>query len=163
VKGRKGRAGKSLSAKLPWGAKDRKGLEGRMADSAVGGMRMWIVKRALPVAVALAVVSVVTLILWYFKFATFGSDHPVFFYLIPLALVTMLYGRLPALLGVVTATACADFFLYDPLYSFNISSRIEFGDLACFALLAFLGVKCTSELFRPITKIPPPKSRYGSL
>ena len=55
-------------------------------------------------------------------------------------------------LGVFTATACADFFLYDPLYTFNIASRVEFGDLACFALLALIGVKCTSELFPIIRK-----------
>jgi len=36
----------------------------------------------------------------------------------------------------------------------------EFGDLSCFALLALLGVKCASEIFRP-RKVPP-KSRYGA-
>ena len=119
---------------------------------------MQLVKAALPAVVALAVVSAVTAVLWYFKLATFGSDHPVFFYLLPLALVTMLYGSWPALLGIFTATACADFFLYDPLYSFNISSRVEFGDLACFSFLALIGVKCTSELFHRSANLPAPKS-----
>ena len=123
---------------------------------------MLIVTRAVPLAVLLAVVSVVTAILWYLKVAATGPDHPVFFYLLPIALVTILYGNLPAaLLGVFTAAACADFFLYDPLYSFEISSRVELGDLACFAMLAVIGVKCASELFRPSAKIPAPKSRYG--
>jgi K+-sensing histidine kinase KdpD len=105
----------------------------------------------MPVAVALTVVSVVTLILWYFKLATIGPDHPVFFYLLPIGVVTMMYGSWPALLGVFTAMACADFFLYDPIYSFTIDTRVEFGDLACFALLALIAVKCTSELF-PIAR-----------
>ena len=122
---------------------------------------MWIVRRAVAVAVSLAVVCVVTAVLWYLKLATAGPDHPVFFYLLPIALVTILYGSLPALLGVFTAAACADFFLYDPLYTFDISSRVELGDLACFAMLAVIGVKCASELFRPSAKIPAPKSRYG--
>ncbi len=122
---------------------------------------MSIVKRAVSVAVSLVVMSAVTAVLWYFKLATFGPAHPVFFYLLPVALLTILYGRLPALLAVFTATALADFFLYDPLYTLNISSRVEFGDLACFAFLALIGVKCACELFWPPTKIPAPKSRYS--
>ena len=122
---------------------------------------MWIVKRAEPVAVALAVVLVATAVLWMVKQSAASEQHPVFFYLLPIALVTMLYGRIPALLGVALATALADFFLYDPLYSMNISSWLEFGDLACFTLVALVGVKCTSELFHRSAKSPP-KSRYGN-
>jgi K+-sensing histidine kinase KdpD len=121
---------------------------------------MGILKRAMPVAVTLAVISIATAVLWYFKLATFGPEHPVFQYLLPVAIVTIFYGSWPALLGVLTATACADYFLYDPLYSFDISSRVEFGDLACFAFLALIGVKCANELFHPTAKFPAPKSRY---
>jgi K+-sensing histidine kinase KdpD len=123
---------------------------------------MSIVRTAVPAAVALIVVFFVTLILWYFRLSTVGPEHPIFFYLLPLALLTLLYGRLPALLGIFTAAVCADFFLYDPLYSFEIGSRAEFGDLACFALLSLTAVKCTCELFHRSIKLPPPKSRYGS-
>jgi K+-sensing histidine kinase KdpD len=121
---------------------------------------MEMLKRAVPVTVALAVVSAVTLLLLYFKLATFGPEHPVFLYLLPIALVTILYGRWPALLGVFTAAACADYFLYDPIYSFDISTRVAAGDLACFTFLALIGVKCTSELFHPAVRFPAPKSRY---
>ena len=135
------------------------------AEKAVGEFRwgeiMQLVKAALPVTVALTVVSAVTAVLWYFKLAMFGPDHPVFFYLLPIALVTIFYGSFPALLGVLAATLCADYFLYDPLYSFDISSRVEFGDLSCFAFLALIGVKCASELFWRPAKMPAPKSRYG--
>jgi len=120
---------------------------------------MRFVKGAIPFAVTFAVVSAITAVLWYFKLATFGPEHPVFVYLLPLGLMMILYGSLPALLGVFTAAAGADFFLYDPLYTFNISSRVEFGDLACFALVALMGVKCASELFKPSVRIP--NSRYG--
>jgi len=119
---------------------------------------MSFVKGAIPVTVTLAMVSAVTAVLWYFKLAM--PDHPVFFYLLPIGLVTIFYGSLPALLAVFAATASADFFLYDPLYSLNISSGLELGDLLYFALLALIGVKCASELFRP-SKIPVTKSRYG--
>jgi K+-sensing histidine kinase KdpD len=121
---------------------------------------MRILKRAMPAAVALAVISAITLVLWYSKLTMFGPEHPVFFYLLPIALVTMLYGRLPALLGVFAAAVCADYFLYDPLYSFAIDTRVEAGDLACFMLVALVGVKCTSELFHPAVGLPAPKSRY---
>ena len=68
---------------------------------------MQLVKAALPVTVALAVVSAVTAVLWYSKLATYGPDHPVFFYLLPIALVAILYGSYPALLGAFAAAAFA--------------------------------------------------------
>jgi K+-sensing histidine kinase KdpD len=122
---------------------------------------MWVVKGAAPVAVSLAVVSAVTAILWYVKLAMIGPDHPVFLYLLPMALVAIVYGSWPALLGVFTAVACADFFLYEPLYTLNVSTRLESCDLVCFALLAVIGVKCVNELFRPPIKIEAPKGSYA--
>ena len=122
---------------------------------------MSVLKGAVSVVVALAVVSAVTAVLWYFKLATVGPAHPVFFYLLPIGVVMLLYGSRPALLAVFTAALCADFFLYDPIYSFVISSQVAFGDLTCFSLLALITVKCTSELFRPSKKIRTAKSRFG--
>ena len=121
---------------------------------------MWILKRAEPVLVALAVVSAATAVLCLLKQGPASNEHPVFFYLLPIVLVAILYGSWPAVLGVAVATAFADFFLYEPIYSMDIVSWEEFGDLACFALVALLGVKCAGEFFRP-TKAPP-KSRYGA-
>ena len=122
---------------------------------------MSIVRASVPIAVSLTVVSAVTAALWYFKLAMTGPDHPVFFYLLPIAMVTVFYGSFPALLCVATAAVCADYFLYDPLYSFDISSRVEFGDLACFTFLGLIGVKCARELFWRSTNLPAPESRYG--
>ena len=123
---------------------------------------MRLVKTALPVTVALVVVSAVTAVLWYSELTTFGPAHPVLFYLLPIALVTIVYGSYPALLCVFAAAACADYFLYDPIYSFDITTRVEAGDLACFTFLALIGVKCASELFWRSAEMPVPKSRYGS-
>ncbi|MGD0076732.1 MAG: DUF4118 domain-containing protein [Candidatus Binataceae bacterium] len=122
---------------------------------------MWIVKGAIPFAVMLAVVAVVTAILWYVKLAGVGPHHPVFSYLLPIALVAMLYGSVPAMLCTVIATVCAAFFLYDPIYSFSVANRLEYGDLICFTVLALIGVKCTVKLLRPTAKIPAAKPRYG--
>jgi K+-sensing histidine kinase KdpD len=126
------------------------------------GERMWITKGTVPVAASLGFVCAVTAVLWYLKLATAGPEHPLFFYLVPLSLVTFLFGRVPALLGVLTAAVCADFFLYDPLYTFDMPSRGEFGDLAWFGVLAVIVVKCAGELFRPATKVPATKSRFGA-
>jgi K+-sensing histidine kinase KdpD len=116
----------------------------------------------MPVAISLAVVCLVTAVLWYLKHAGDGLHHPVFMYLLPSALLAILYGAFPALLCASAATACAAFFLYDPLYSFHFANPLEIGDLAFFALLAVIGVKCTGELFRP-SSTPAPKSRYQRL
>jgi K+-sensing histidine kinase KdpD len=124
---------------------------------------MRTMRRAIPVAVSLAVVCLVTAVLWYLKHAGDGLRHPVFFYLLPSALLAILYGALPALLCASAATACAAFFLYDPLYSFHVSNPLEIGDLAFFALLAVIGVKCTGELLRRPSSAPAPKSRYERL
>jgi K+-sensing histidine kinase KdpD len=124
---------------------------------------MRILTRAMPLAVSLVVICLVTAILWYIKRSGMGPLHPVFFYLLPIALLTMLYGRLPALLCASVAMLCSAFFLYDPVYSFTVTNRLEIGDLVCFAVLALIGVQCTGELLRPPTKISAAKSRYGRL
>jgi K+-sensing histidine kinase KdpD len=110
---------------------------------------MWIVKRALPVAVALAVVSVVTAALWLVKHASVGPQHLVFFYLLPTALVAVLYGTRPAMLCAIAASIAAAFFLYDPIYSFYVTKPVEWGELVCFTGLALIGAKCTADLLRP--------------
>jgi K+-sensing histidine kinase KdpD len=117
--------------------------------------------RAIPLAVSLTVISVVTAILWYSKLSGVGPLHPVFFYLLPISLLTMAYGRLAALLCAAGAMLCSAFFLYDPIYSFQVANRLEVGDLVCFAVLALIGVQCTGELLRPPTKVSTAEPRYG--
>jgi len=110
---------------------------------------MWVVKRALPLAVSLAVVSAVTAALWLVKVTALGPHHLVFFYLLPTAFVAVLFGSFPATVGAVAATLCAAYFLYDPIYSFQVTSSRELGELVCFAGLASIGAKCTADLLRP--------------
>ena len=110
---------------------------------------MWIARGAVPVAVALAVVSAVTAVLWVVRLESVGPQHLVFFYLLPTALIAVLYGSLPAMLCAIAATICAAYFLYDPLYSFSVANPLELGELFCFAGLALIGAKCTADLLRP--------------
>lgn len=113
---------------------------------------MWVVKRAMPVAVAFAVVTLVTAVLWLVRHEAVGPQHLVFFYLLPTALVAVLFGARAAMLCAVAATIAAAFFLYEPIYSFYVSKPVELGELICFAGLALIGAKCTADLLRPVAR-----------
>jgi K+-sensing histidine kinase KdpD len=120
---------------------------------------MSVLKGTLSIVSSLVLVSAVTAVLWYTKTVGIGSHHPIFFYLLPIALVAVLYGSLPALVCAFAATASAAFLFYAPTYSLYVSGRLETGDLVCFLLLAVIAVKCTGELLRPSAKIPLSQSR----
>jgi hypothetical protein len=40
--------------------------------------------------------------------------------------------------------------LYDPLYSFYVTSPVEVGELICFVGLALIGAKCAADLLQPL-------------
>jgi K+-sensing histidine kinase KdpD len=119
---------------------------------------MGILARAAPVALVLAIVSVVTVVLWLIRVSVVGPQHLVFLYLLPVALVATLYGRVPAMLYGIAATLCAAFFLYDPLYSFYVTSPLDVGELVCFVGLAVIGAKCAADLLQPLLILPRQKS-----
>jgi K+-sensing histidine kinase KdpD len=110
---------------------------------------MWIVKRAMPVAVALVILAVVTGVLWLVRISAVGPQHLVFFYLFPTVLVATLYGSAPAAVCAIAAAICAAFFLYEPLYSFYVDNPLDLGELGCFVGLALIGAKCAADLLRP--------------
>ena len=112
---------------------------------------MYILRRATPVAVVIAVVAIVTAILWLFRILAVGPQHLVFFYLLPIALVATLYGSLFAMLYGITATLCAAFFLYEPLYSFYVTSPLDIGELVWFVALALSSAKCATDLLQPLS------------
>lgn len=115
---------------------------------------MGILRRAAPVVLVFAVVSVVTAVLWFIQISAVGPQHLVFFYLLPIALVATLYGSLLAMLYGIAATLCAAFFLYDPLYSFYVASPLDVGELVCFVGLALIGAKCAADLLQPLLALP---------
>ena len=115
---------------------------------------MGILRRAAPVVLEFAVVSVVTAVLWFIRISAVGPQHLVFFYLLPIALVATLYGSLLAMLYGIAATLCAAFFLYDPLYSFYVASPLDVGELVCFVGLALIGAKCAADLLQPLLALP---------
>ncbi len=110
---------------------------------------MRLVKAARPIAGTLAIISIATAVLWTVRIEAVGPQHLVFFYLLPTALLAVLYGSLPAMLGAIAATICAAYFLYAPLYSFSVENPRELGELFFFVGLALIGAKCTADLLRP--------------
>jgi K+-sensing histidine kinase KdpD len=124
---------------------------------------MRIMKGAIPFLVTLVIVAMVTAVLFYCKQAGLGPHHPIFFYLLPIALIALLYGSLPATMFAIVAALAGTYFLYDPVYSFYFTNRLEIGDIICFAVLALMAVKCTFELLRPAAKLPAARARYGRL
>ena len=125
------------------------------------GKGMREARRAVRVAVSLAIVGVATGVLAYIKLTTGGLHHPIFVYLPLIALLAFGLGSVAALSGAAAAIAAAAYFLYDPSYSFAVANTLEVGDLLWFALLAVIVVKCTRALSRRSSKLPPAKSRYG--
>jgi K+-sensing histidine kinase KdpD len=111
---------------------------------------MWSGRWIRPVATTLAAVSVLTAIFWYTGRTGVCPHDPVFFFLIPVVLVAIRYGTAPALIAVLVSFGCADFFLYSPLYTFNICSRAELGDLSFFSVLAVLAITAVHNLYRPL-------------
>jgi len=125
------------------------------------GKRMGILRRATPVAMVLAVVAIITAVLWLIRISVVGPQHLVFFYLLPIAVVASLYGSLPAMLYAIAAAFCAAFFLYDPLYSFYVTSPLEVGELVCFVGLALIGAKCAADLLQPLLTLARQKRAAG--
>jgi K+-sensing histidine kinase KdpD len=120
-----------------------------MAASRPWGNWMWILKRIEPVAVALALASLATAVLFVVRQALGGEQHLIFFYLLPMAIVAACYGGRSAMLCVAAASVCAAYFLYDPIYTFYFSDPADLGELICFTGLALIGAKCTADLLRP--------------
>src|SRR5262249_41624042 len=115
----------------------------------IGNRDMALPKWATATCVSLAILIVVTAFLWWVRRA-FPSAvlHPVFFYLLPTALVAVFYGVAEGALFAVAAFVCSAFLLYDPIYSLYVSSTHALGELFWFLIIALLGVKCVAELRR---------------
>lgn len=112
----------------------------------------------MPSLVSLAMVCLITGVLWCLKLDAVPVKDPIFFYLLPTAFVAVRYGSLPGLLCAVGGTVCAAFFLYEPVYSFYVSNDLEIGELVWFIVLALMGVKCAAELMRPSARLSATKS-----
>jgi len=120
-------------------------------------------KGTVPLIVSFGVMASATAILWRVELAGTGTHHLVYLYLLPVALIAVLYtGRL-AMLCAAAAMVFADYFLQAPIYSLANDNPLEWGDLICFAILAAIAIKCIRVLMRPQAKILQARSRYGRI
>ena len=110
---------------------------------------MRALKDALPIAVSVGLILVVTAILWRLNSTAAGSYYLVYIYLFPVALIAALYNGRLALLGTAIALICADYFLQKPLYVLGNDNPLEYGDLFVFAVLAVTTIKFVRILMRP--------------
>jgi hypothetical protein len=100
-------------------------------------------RRAFPIAVSLVLMAATTTILFQLHDSEATPQRLVYFYLLPLALVAILFTDGIAVLCAGVALFCADFFLQDPVYSFYTS---EYDDLIWFAALAALTIASIRRL-----------------
>ncbi len=114
---------------------------------------MRALKGVLSIAEAVGLILAVTAVLWLLKLGSGDHHHLVYVYLFPVALIAGFYSGRLAVLSVVTALLCADYFLQEPLYSLANDNPREYGDLFCFAILAITAIKFIRELLRPRTSI----------
>src|SRR5215469_9071813 len=110
---------------------------------------MRALKDALPIAVSVGLMLVVTAILWRLNSTAAGSYHLVYIYLFPVALIAALYNGRLALLGTAIALICAAYFLQKPLYVLGNDNPLEYGVLFVFAILAVTTIKFVRILMRP--------------
>jgi K+-sensing histidine kinase KdpD len=115
-------------------------------------------KRIVPVAVSLAIIFAVTAVLFCLNDIHGGAQHLIFFYLLPTALVAIIYGSVLSMFCAIVATLLAAFFLYDPIYSFYVADPREVGELILFAVMGLIGAKCIAELRRPTEQVDAPDS-----
>src|SRR5690349_3025618 len=106
---------------------------------------MRALKRVLSIAEAVGWIMAVTAVLWLVKLGNADRHHLVYIYLFPVVLIAAFYSGRLAVLSLVTALFCADYFLQEPLYSLANDNPLEYGDLVCFAVLAITAIKFIRE------------------
>ena len=106
-------------------------------------------KIILQIAVSLGIMAAFTAVLSHVTVIPAHSDHFVYLYLLPVALIAILFSGRLAVLGAGVAIACSAYFLQAPVYSFYVNNPLERIDLVWFAVLSALSIKCIHILIRP--------------
>jgi two-component system, OmpR family, sensor histidine kinase KdpD len=88
-----------------------------------------------PIAIALALVAATTIAIFGLV-ALFGLRQGAIIYLIPVTFVATRWGLVPALTAAVAGSVAAEYFFYDPTFSFVISDPQEIVDLILYISVA---------------------------
>lgn len=108
-----------------------------------------LMRMTAPAIVSCALVAAITLFLWAIKVQTNEPTHLIFFYLLPITIVSFAFGSFAGLVSGAAAGLLGFYFLYDPIYTFEFADMREVVDISWFLLLALLGTKCVFEIRRP--------------
>jgi K+-sensing histidine kinase KdpD len=101
----------------------------------------------LPVLLSLASVALVTAVLFALDRALAVSLVPIA-YLIPIMFAATRWGVWPSALASLVAITAADFFFFEPIYSFRIDNPQDAVDLMLFLLVALVSSHLASRLRR---------------
>jgi Domain of unknown function (DUF4118) len=112
--------------------------------SAIQDYHPAILQRAAPVAASLVLVAAITVILSQLHATQTGPSRLVYFYLLPLGLISLLCTEGIAIISAGAAILCADYFLQDPVFSLYTS---EWADLIGFGVLVMLEIEAIQKLF----------------
>ncbi|HXF87268.1 MAG TPA: DUF4118 domain-containing protein [Xanthobacteraceae bacterium] len=104
-------------------------------------------EHGIPALIGLFAVIVVTAIMMAYS-EYFVRDHLIFFYLLPVAGIAMIFSSTPAVVTSIIAVFGAAFFLFPPIFSFQVDERLQVVELFMFAVLAFIASKASSRLLR---------------
>jgi K+-sensing histidine kinase KdpD len=104
-----------------------------------------LLKRIRHLAMSLSIILAVTAILLFFKDGH-QQHYLVFFYLIPIAVVAVMYGSVVSIVCAIFAVLVSAFLLYDPIYSLYVSDPRDVGLLVIFAVTGLIGAKCVANL-----------------
>jgi two-component system, OmpR family, sensor histidine kinase KdpD len=88
-----------------------------------------------PVVSALGLVALTTIAI-YFLVALCGLKHGAIIYLIPVTFVATRWGLAPALVAAVAGSLAAEYFFYEPTFSFAVSDPQEVVDLLLYVVVA---------------------------
>lgn len=121
------------------------------ADSAEVGVNRrgfdFLKEHGAPALIGVFAVIVVTAIMMAYS-EYFVRDHLIFFYLLPIAGIAMIFSSTPAVVTSIIAVFGAAFFLFPPIFSFQVDERLQVVELFMFAVLAFIASKASSRLLR---------------
>jgi two-component system, OmpR family, sensor histidine kinase KdpD len=101
----------------------------------------------LPSAITLALVAAVTAAIFWLN-SIFAPRAVAIIYLVPVLFAATRWGLVPALVATVAGVACADFFFYPPIYSFDIDDLHSIVELLLFALVAVITSNHATRLKR---------------
>ncbi|MET3964702.1 DUF4118 domain-containing protein [Bradyrhizobium sp. MOS001] len=111
----------------------------------VASLRVVVWRNVIPVLLSVLSIGLVTTALFALSTTLASSLVPIA-YLVPVMYAATRWGVWPAMTASITGTAAADFFFFEPLYSFRVDNPQEAVDLLLFLIVALVSSNLASRL-----------------